>query len=120
MITDARLMRGVAAFNAGGFFAAHEIWEAVWLETVGPEKLLLQGLVQIAAGYAKAESGIRGGAIKLLARGLERVRPFGSTALGLTLEPFADGVEADLQRWRAAAEGTVKLDLAQVPKLLTI
>ena len=101
---DPRLERGVDAFNAGKFFLAHEIWEALWLETVGPEKVLLQGLVQIAAGYAKLESGVHGGAVKLLARGLERVRQYPPTALGLRLGPFVEGVEADLQRLRVTAQ----------------
>ena len=120
MITDARLMRGVAAFNAGGFFAAHEIWEALWLETVGPEKVPLQGLVQIAAGYAKIESGVRGGAIKLLSRGLDRVRHSEPNGLGLALKPFIEGVEADLDRVRATAESALNLDVVHVPTLQTI
>ena len=115
---DARLQRGVEAFNKGEFFLAHEIWEALWLETVGPEKVLLQGLVQIAAGYAKVESGVRGGAVKLLARGLERVRQYSPTAFRLRLGPFADGVEADLQRLRATAEENASLDLVRVPPLV--
>ena len=100
---DSRLARGIDAFNAGEFFLAHEIWEALWLETVGPEKVLLQGLVQIAAGYAKAESGVRGGAVKLLARGLERVRQYPPTFLNLKLGPFVERVEADLRRLQATA-----------------
>ena len=114
---DARLQRGVEAFNAGEFFLAHEIWEALWLETIGPEKVLLQGLVQIAAGYAKVESGVRGGALKLLARGLERVRQYSPTALSLRLGPFVDGVEADLQSLRATAEEDVSRDVVHVPHL---
>jgi hypothetical protein len=114
---DPRLARGVDAFNTGEFFLAHEIWEALWLETVGPEKVLLQGLVQIAAGYAKVESGVRGGAVKLLTRGLERVRQYLPTALSLRLGPFVDGVEADLQRLRATAEEDLSLDLVHVPSL---
>jgi len=114
---DARLQRGVEAFNAGEFFHAHEIWEALWLETIGPEKILLQGLVQIAAGYAKVESGLHRGAVKLLARGLERVRQYSPAASSLRLGPFVEGVEADLQRLRATAHEDVSLDLVHVPQL---
>jgi len=103
-------------FNAGEFFAAHEIWEDLWGETVGPEKLLLQGLVQIAAGYSKVESGGHGGALKLLGRGIAQVREFGAQALGLALGPFVAGVEADLQRLRTAA-AEVNLSLVRVPSL---
>lgn len=117
MLSDPRLARGVEAFNAGQFFTAHEIWEQLWLETVGAEKLLLQGLVQIAAGYVKVEIGGRAGAIKLLARGIERVRQFGPTALGLALGPFIEGVEADLHRLRAAPAATASLEQMRVPYL---
>jgi predicted metal-dependent hydrolase len=120
METDPRLQHGVAMFNAGEFFAAHEIWEDLWVETVGAEKQLLQGLVQIAAGYAKVESGVRGGALKLLERGVAQLREFGPRAMGLALGPFVDGVEADLARLRAAAEQSVSIDLVCVPGLRLI
>ena len=113
---DERLQRGVDAFNAGQFFTAHEIWEELWLETVGPEKLLLQGLVQIAAGYAKVESGLRGGALKLLTRGSQSVRAFGPVAAGLVLADFVAGVTGDVERLRSAAE-PVSLDIVRVPCL---
>jgi uncharacterized protein len=101
---DPRLARGAEAFNAGDFFAAHEIWEELWDESVGTEKRLLQALVQIAAGYAKLESGVRGGALKLLARGLERLRTALSVPCGLQLAPFVEAVAADLARVRSAPE----------------
>jgi predicted metal-dependent hydrolase len=104
---DLRLARGVEQFNAGSFFEAHETWEELWNDTVGPEKSLIQGLVQIAAGYAKVESGVRAGALKLLASGLGLVRPFPAAAFGLSLEPFTAGVAADIARLRAATEVTI-------------
>jgi len=114
---DPGLTRGIAEFNAGNFFTAHEIWEELWVETVGAQKVLLQGLVQIAAGYAKAETGVRAGALKLLSRGLERMRPFLPVASGLALEPFVDAVAADVQRLRATPEAVVSLDVLCPPIL---
>ncbi len=111
-LSDPRFTRGADAFNTGRFFTAHEIWEDLWLETVGPEKLLLQGLVQIAAGYAKVETGVRAGALKLLARGLDRVRQSGSVAL----DSFADGVAADVTRLQQAPDGAVSLPVVRAPR----
>src|SRR6185295_14419678 len=85
---DARVSQGVDEFNARRFFEAHEVWEDVWLETVGHERLLLQGLIQIAAGYLKAESGNHSATIKLLTKGLNLVRQFLPRSLGLELQPF--------------------------------
>ena len=114
---DSRLSIGVAQFNAGQFFVAHEVWEALWDETVGPGKTLLRGLVQIAAGYAKAESGVGSGALKLLSRGVEQVRPFLPASLGLDLVELVAGVTADIARLRAAPEDTISLDTVQPPQL---
>jgi uncharacterized protein len=114
---DSRLVRGVDAFNAGRFFTAHEIWEELWLESVGPEKQLLQGLIQIAAGYAKAETGVGSGARKLLTRGLVLVRHFLPAALRLNLESFVAGVAADVQRLHDANGAAVGIGMMQVPIL---
>ena len=114
---DSRLSIGVAQFNAGRFFVAHEIWEALWDETVGPEKALLRGLVQIAAGYAKVESGVGSGALKLLTRGVDQVRQFLPASLGLDLVELVDGVTADIARLRAAPEVACSLDAVQPPQL---
>ncbi len=117
MARDPRLAHGLAAFNAGEFFQAHEIWEELWVETVGSDKLVLQGLIQVAAGYLKVESGIRGGAMKLLTKGVEQLRQFGAMSMGLALEPFVDGVRADLQRIQAITNVTISLDIVDVPEL---
>lgn len=116
-LMDARLGRGIDEFNAGNFFTAHEIWEELWLETVGPEKLLLQGLVQVAAGYAKVETRQRNGALKLLTRGVEKLRQSPWASSGLALEAFVDGVTADVDRLRQAPETSVNLELVRVPPL---
>jgi uncharacterized protein len=117
MADDPRLLEGVAAFNAAQFFAAHEIWEALWLETVGPEKILLQGLVQIAAGYAKAESGLRSGALKLLSAGMERIRQSLPNANGLVLDDFLQGVAADVERLQRTNTTTVGIEMLHIPPL---
>jgi hypothetical protein len=45
---------GAQLFDEGRFFEAHEAWEAHWLvEKDEPRRLLLQGLIQIAAAFHK-------------------------------------------------------------------
>jgi uncharacterized protein len=114
---DPRLARGLEEFNAGNFFTAHEIWEELWNDCIGDEKRLVQALVQIAAGYAKVESGVRGGALKLLTRGLALLQTFAPTGLGLLLDAFGDGVAADIERLRRTAEASVSLRLVRPPPL---
>src|SRR5512145_2639201 len=52
-----RLERGVALFNDGSFFEAHDVWEDAWRESEGDVRLFLQGLIQIAAGFVKLQRG---------------------------------------------------------------
>jgi len=111
------LRRGLEQFNAGEFFEAHETWEDLWNDSFGAEKQLLQGLIQIAAGYAKVESGLRGGAIKLLQRGAAMVAQFAPAALGLALTPFLVAVEADVVRVQAAGDEETSLAIVQPPQL---
>src|SRR5437879_287850 len=34
---DPRYLAGIVLFNRGDFFEAHEVWEALWMESFGPE-----------------------------------------------------------------------------------
>ena len=91
-----RLEEGRALFNAGRFFEAHEKWEEAWLGEEGRTKLLLQGLIQIAAGFHKARSGNGSAAMRLWEAGASKVRragapeplaSFAENVRQLTLEP---------------------------------
>ncbi len=114
---DARVARGVEELNQRRFFEAHEVWEEVWLETVGPERQLLQGLIQIAAGYLKAESGNHSATIKLLSKGLAHVRQFVPRALGLDLSSFVEAVAADLITVQRMSPATFNTATLLIPKL---
>ena len=54
MSLDDIVRPGARLFEAGRFFEAHEAWEAHWLfEEDAARRLLLQGLIQIAAAFHK-------------------------------------------------------------------
>jgi uncharacterized protein len=55
-------------------FHAHEVFEAAWKSSSGPERELWRGLAQIAVGLTHARRGNASGAVALLRRGAERVR----------------------------------------------
>jgi len=64
---------GVAHFNAREFFEAHEVWEELWLGAAGPEKTLLQGLIQIAAAFHHYGLGNLRGARSLAGAGMGKL-----------------------------------------------
>lgn len=45
---DARYRQGCADFDRADFYAAHDAWEDLWRESVGPERDFLQGLILFA------------------------------------------------------------------------
>jgi predicted metal-dependent hydrolase len=59
----------------GLFFEAHEELEAFWMKAAGAEKILLQGLIQIAAGLHRVRHKPEqiAGAFYLLDRGVEKL-----------------------------------------------
>jgi uncharacterized protein len=59
------IRRGVALYNAGRFWEAHEALETVWRRSAPPERALWQGLIQAAAAMLHRERGNRHGLLAL-------------------------------------------------------
>ncbi len=86
----------------GRFFDAHEELESAWKSAGGGEKLLLQGLIQIAAALHRLtlDATNRDGASYLLERGMHKLRA--SSAL-LTPQSLSE-LESELVRIGSAPE----------------
>ena len=106
------LARGQALFNQRQFWHAHEAWEAAWLVEDGQVRRMLQGLIQVTAGYHNAFVRRRAGSVvKQLAAGLEKLEGIPDALGGLALARFRTGVALtllDARRWhRGESEGLV-------------
>lgn len=88
------LLRGIALFNGGDFFAAHEALEDVWRESSGRERRFLQGLIQIAVALHHHATGNLTGARSLLARGAEKLADYPPVYAGIAVAPLAEAVAA--------------------------
>ena len=59
---------GLAAYERGDFFEAHEDLEPAWMGTADPaERALLQGLIKVAAAYVHDVRGNPAGIVRNLA-----------------------------------------------------
>ncbi|MEZ3143718.1 DUF309 domain-containing protein [Halobaculum sp. MBLA0143] len=67
---EAALRAGLALYADGAFHAAHEPWEAVWLDSDGDTERLLHGLIQLTAALYHTTEGNWAGA-----RGLAESAP---------------------------------------------
>lgn len=93
---DTCLAEGVALFNAGRFFEAHEAWEEAWVRESGPRRLLLQGLILVAAGWLKRDAGNARGAWTLFSRALDRLQSLPSHCEGVDVS----GLRPQVASWR--------------------
>jgi hypothetical protein len=72
--------RSALLFNADLFFEVHEVLEAAWHTATGSERVLLQGLLQIAVAlYHYGQANYRG-ARSLLRAGYEKARAASASA----------------------------------------
>jgi predicted metal-dependent hydrolase len=94
---DPRFRQAVDLFNTGAWYACHDGLEELWHETQGPERSVLQGLLQIAVAHLHLERGNRRGATMLLGEGLGRLGRSGPEALGLDLEHLREASAAWLR-----------------------
>jgi hypothetical protein len=84
-------IRGIALFNGGYYWEAHEAWEGLWIAAgrEGPVCALLSGLIKLAAAAIKVRQGRSGPATGLGGRAGEDFRRARALAGGSRLAGFA-------------------------------
>ncbi len=89
-------LRGVQLFNRGKFFESHEVWEALWRQSTGLERELLQGLIQAAAALIQLERGKLAGARSLMRRARQRLGGLPAGYGRVAIAEFCAALEAHL------------------------
>jgi uncharacterized protein len=116
--TRLALVRGRELYLAGHYFEAHEIWEEAWLEESGDVRVLLQALIQMAAGFVKGLRDARpAGSVKLFDAALEKLAPLPDGFAGVRLERLRLDLVAAAEaarRWRDGAASRLE---ARPPRL---
>jgi hypothetical protein len=97
--------RGLAAYQAGEFFEAHELWEELWRDSpVGADRQFVHGLIQVAAAMYKITAQHKPApAARLLARALDKLRASPPRYRGLDVARLIREGEACERSLRAGA-----------------
>lgn len=66
--------QGVAQFNNGEYYACHDTLEALWMDSIEPQKTFYQGVLQIAVALYHLSNQNWRGAVTLLGEGSNRLR----------------------------------------------
>lgn len=80
--------QGVDAFNRGDYFEQHEYFEAAWMAEPRTVRDMYQGVLQVGVAYLQIERNNWPGAIKMLRRGLPRLRTLPPICQGLDIAAF--------------------------------
>ena len=106
--TQGALAEGLRLYQEGEFFAAHETWESVWLESQQPERMFLQGLIQVTAAFHHLQHNNLMGTALLLKAALARLERYPDHFGGISVDVLCD----DIREWLQALDaGTPTLQL---------
>lgn len=95
--TQGALAEGLRCYEAGEFFAAHEAWEAVWLQSHEPDKTFLQAVIQVTAAFHHHQRNNPLGATLLLQAALRRLEPYPPNFGGISTALLSNDIRERLQ-----------------------
>jgi uncharacterized protein len=99
--TQGELAEGLRRYDAGEYFAAHEAWETVWLVSSEPEKIFLQGVIQVTAALHHYQRNNLVGTARLLQAALRRLDPCPPSFGGIAVALLRDDIRGCLQKLAA-------------------
>ena len=105
--------KGLDAFNSDRFYEAHEHWEEVWLETPNPDKMFLQGLIQVAAAFHHYSRANLQGTRNLLRAGLLKLECFPGIHGELEIQELREAVRG----WLAALDTSENHQKKKPPRI---
>lgn len=93
---EAHLEQGIALFNSGKFWEAHEAWEEIWKNHPEDGRFFIQGLIQLAAAYHQLGRRVYRGVLIHLRQAQERLKLFPSNFLGIEVSPLLEVISDSL------------------------
>ena len=91
-INDSRFEIGMKLFNSCQWYKSHDVFEEIWHETGGPERQLIQGILQVAVAQVHLENSNLNGATILYGEALGRLKRFHLANFGLNIEGLSNCV----------------------------
>ncbi len=113
LLDDDRYRTAIHLFNAQEWYAAHDAFEELWHESVGEERAVFQGIIQIAVAEHHLRNGNRRGSLLLMAEGLNHLQASAPQDLGFDLH----SLQAIVRQRLAGLQTGQTLDGISLPAL---
>lgn len=112
------IKQGVELFNDADFFAAHDFFETLWVESNRDDRLFFQGLVQISVGCYHLICGNLKGARNQFIKGTNKLKKYSPAYYNLELEKLLIAIESLTEEIdESLVSGDVVINLNKIPKL---
>jgi uncharacterized protein len=110
------LERGIALFNGGHYWEAHEAWEEVWMpDRHGPDSGFYKGLIQVAAGCLHYTRHNRRGTVNKWRSGAAYLRAYPAVHQGVAIGQLVKLVDGMLAAMAAEDWPELRLPLIELP-----
>ena len=96
-INDSRFKIGMKLFNSCQWYKSHDVFEEIWHETGGPERQLIQGILQVAVAQVHLENSNLNGATILYGEAVGRLKRFHLANFGLDIQGLSSCVSRRLE-----------------------
>jgi uncharacterized protein len=91
-------LQGINEFNAGEYYACHDTLEALWMDSIDPDKKFYQGVLQIAVACYHLHNRNWRGAVTLLGEGIGRLPYYQPVYAGIDVTDLIQTSSNLLQR----------------------
>jgi predicted metal-dependent hydrolase len=94
-------LEGIQRFNAGEYYKQHDLFEALWVEEVGPVRDLYRAILQVGVAYYQITRGNHRGALKMLLRSVQWLALLPDECRGVDIQKLRQDsyrVRAELER----------------------
>ncbi len=91
------LLEGIRLFNAGDYFAQHEVLESLWRAEPRDVRYLYQGILQIGVAFHHLRRLNRHGTVYMLTRGQMYLRPFAPSCQRVDVRRLIEAAAAALR-----------------------
>ena len=96
--TEARLFHeGIALFNEGEWFEAHEVWEDIWRLATGERKRFYQGLIQCAVTIEHVRRGNPRGVQSVFSTAVPKFKGLPEVYMGLHVSRLVEAIRQWVQ-----------------------
>jgi uncharacterized protein len=113
-----QLCTGVAQFNQGEYWECHETLEGLWMAETRPVRDLYQGVLQIGVAFHHLHGHNYAGALKMLRRGLPRLRGLPEVTQGVRVAELARAAREVHNRLAALGPDRLdQFDLLNLPQI---